>query len=358
MGHKIRVVMIGPARHVRGGVSATVNNYYVAGLAEKVALTYVATMVDGGKCRKLLQAVGAYFVFLTKLPRMDILHAHMASDSSYYRKMFFIRTAALFDKKIIIHSHGGDFKRFYHEESGPGAQKRIRATLNMAGRFIVLSPEWKAFFEPLVEAGKIAVIENGVIIPARKKDSHSGQKLLFLGRLCREKGVGELLSVMPQLRDNFPDAHLYLAGIWEDDGLRQRAARMPDCVTYLGWIDEGARMEYMEKCSVFVLPTYFEGQPNVLMEAMAYGMAALSTAVGGIPQLINDGVNGQLIPPRDTEALYLGLSELLSSEDKRQSYGEAARRHMESRPGLPELVDRLCGIYESLYESKIMSLRA
>ena len=359
MGQKmIRVVMLGPARNVHGGISATVNNYYQAGLAEKVALTYIATMVDGNKCRKLLQAVGAYLKFLTYLPRMDILHANMASDSSYYRKMLFIRTAAMVRKKIIIYSRGGNFEQFYYKESSPGAQKRIRATLNMAERFIVLSPEWKVFFEPLVEAEKITVMGNGVIVPTKKKESHAGQGLLLLGRLCREKGVGELLCVMPRLLAEFPNVHLYLAGVWEDDGLREKAARMPECVTYLGWIDKDVQMEYMEKCSVFVLPTYFEGQPNVLLEAMAFGMATLSTAVGGIPQLITDGLNGKLVAPRDAEALYLALLELLSSEDKRQSYGAAARRHMESRPGLAELVEKLCEIYESLYENKNMSLRA
>ena len=95
----MRVLMIGPARSVHGGISGVVNNFYEAGLAKKVDLTYIGTMVDGGKIIKLLKAAEALFRFCIKLPKNDIVHVNMASDVSYYRKSIFIRIAHIFGKK-------------------------------------------------------------------------------------------------------------------------------------------------------------------------------------------------------------------------------------------------------------------
>jgi glycosyltransferase involved in cell wall biosynthesis len=345
---KPRVVMIGPALSVKGGVATVVNNYYAAGLTGSVNMVYIGTMVDGIKIRKLLQAIWAFLRFLFYLPCMDILHAHMASDISVYRKKFFIDMAFFFRKKIIIRQNGGDFQTFFYEQSSREAQQKIRKTLNKAHTFIVLSSEWKDFFINLVAPEKIMIMQNAVPLPKMKKMDYSGHKLLFMGRLSREKCVGELLAVMPRLKESFPDVHLYLGGVWIDKGLEEQAAGMAGYVTCLGWIDAETRLEYADLCSIFVLPTYYEGQPNSLLEAMAAGMASLATAVGGIPQMIQDGLNGRLIAPRDADALYDGLSDLLADEDLRRKYGEAARRHMEANYDITKTVENLVCIYRQL----------
>ncbi|MCL2717300.1 MAG: glycosyltransferase family 4 protein [Lachnospiraceae bacterium] len=342
----VKVVMIGPARNVHGGVSTMVNNYYAAGLDKCVNLTYISTMVDGSKFRKLLQAVWAYLVFLTFIPGMDILHANMSPNASYYRKKFFIDTAAFFNKKIIIHFHGGDFQTFY-QQSTQKSQETIRRTLNKAHIFLVLSPEWKAVFDPLISPGKIIILGNAVPLPEMKKNDYSSHDLLFLGRMCRDKGIGELLEVMPRLKERFPDVKLYLGGIWTDDELKKKADSMKDMVKCLGWIDKETQQKYAGICSIFVLPTYFEGQPNSVIEAMAYGMVPVATAVGGIPQMILDKVNGRLINPRDTDALYEALAELLDNEDLRRNYGEAARKHIKEKFDIVDLVEKLGQIYDS-----------
>lgn len=349
---KPRVVMIGPARNVHGGVSTMVNNYYAAGLSELVNLTYISTMVDGSKFRKLLQAIWAYLYFLTFLPGMDILHANMSPDASYYRKKIFVDTAALFHKKIIIHFRGGDFQTFYNQKSNTGAG-RVRKTLNKAHVFLVLSPEWKEVFLPLVTPEKIIILGNAVAIPEKKKSDYASHNLLFLGRMCQDKGAGELLAVMPRLREHFPDVHLYFGGIWTDADLEKEAAKMQDMITSIGWIDKKTQSEYAEKCSIFVLPTYYEGQPNSVIEAMAAGMVPVATAVGGIPQMILDHENGRLIEPRNADALYDALAELLADEKLRRRYGEAGRRHIEENFNIHHLVERLSHIYSlaSEYES-------
>jgi glycosyltransferase involved in cell wall biosynthesis len=83
-----------------------------------------------------------------------------------------------------------------------------------------------------------------------------------------------------------------------------------------------------------------------LLEAMAAGMAVLATAVGGVPYMVHDGVNGCLIAPKDSEALYKALAELLENEELRRRYGEAARTEMETRFSMSDRVGRLVAVYE------------
>ena len=101
--------MLGPDRSVHGGISGVVNNYYEGGLDEKVKLRYIGTMVEGSKIRKLWQAVKAYLLFLLVLGGYEIVHVNVASDSSYYRKSVFIRTAHFFRKNC----HPSARRRFY-----------------------------------------------------------------------------------------------------------------------------------------------------------------------------------------------------------------------------------------------------
>jgi glycosyltransferase involved in cell wall biosynthesis len=328
-----------------------VNNLIAAGLTERVNLTYIGTMADGSKGRKLLQAIGAYLRFLTVLPRAEIVHAHVSADASYYRKKVFIDTAFFFRKRIVISHHGGDFQTFYHKQS-PHGQKRVCRTLDKAEVFLVLSPEWKEFFLPMVVPLKIEVLENGVPLPAKKKKDYANQELLHLGRLCREKGVGELLEALPRIRECFPAAKLYLGGVWESNELKKQAEGLGELVEFVGWLDGEGKEKYQERCSVFVLPTYFEGQPNALLEAMAAGMAVVATAVGGIPHVVKDGVNGRLIAPKDSEALYNALTELLENEELRRRYGEAARAEMETRFSMSDRVGRLVAVYEKIMQEK------
>ena len=88
--YNMKVLMIGPARSVNGGISAVVNNYYKVGLDKKVELKYIGTMEDGGKLHKFMVAVGAILKFIKNVQKYDIVHINMASDMSLYRKIPFV----------------------------------------------------------------------------------------------------------------------------------------------------------------------------------------------------------------------------------------------------------------------------
>ena len=345
---RLKVLMIGPDRSVHGGISGVVNNYYNAGLDRMLELCYIGTMVEGTKRTKLLQAAKAYFCFLIKISAYDIVHVNVASDSSYYRKSVFIRTAKACRKKIVIHQHGGNFPEFYEKELSDRGRQHVKKVLSMGDAFLVLGTAWKEFFGTIIGREHITVLPNAVPIPKREEKQYGTHKILFLGRLCKEKGIGELLEVMPKLKAQYPDVRLYLAGIWEDRELKIRAERLKDCVTDLGWVDGAEKQRYLRDCDVFVLPSYFEGQPVSVLEAMAYACGIVTTKTGCISDMITEGDTGLYISPRDTKTLEESLSKLLTEPELCRMLGNNARRKVEAEFSIDNNMKQLLAVYESV----------
>lgn len=344
----MRVIMVGADRSVHGGVSAVVNNYYDAGIEQKVAITYIGTMVDGNKVKKLLKALQAYLIFLFKISWCDIVHINMAADSSYYRKLYFIYVSKFFHKKIIIHQHGGNFQKFYYEDSSLRMQKKICMNLNKADKFIVLSDIWKDFFSEIVEKSKIEVLPNAVQLPNIPHKDYGNQNILFLGRLCEDKGICELIDAICVLKKEFPQMHLYLGGVWEDEGLKKLAEQQKDVITWLGWIEKEEKDKMLKKCSVFVLPSYFEGQPISVLEGMAYGCAVVVTPVGGLKSTVKCGENGIFVEKKNTKDLIKNLQRVLSSSKLREKLGQNGRKTIAERYELRENLEQLIRIYQKV----------
>lgn len=343
----MKVLMLGPARSVHGGISGVVNNYYEAGLDQKVDLTYIGTMVEGSKLRKLWQAGWAYLQFLCKVCACDIVHVNVASDVSYVRKSFFIQTAKKVGKKIVIHQHGGDFEGYYAGLS-PKKKEKVHKVLSMGDVFLVLAPAWKEFFGNIIAPEKIIVFPDSISIPEMFLKEYGQKKILFLGRICKEKGVGELLSAMPQIRERYPECKLYLGGIWEDKSLKHQAEACGEAVNCLGWVSGEEKEKYLKECDIFVLPSYFEGQSVAILEAMAYSCAIAASNVGGIPQMIVNGETGVLFQPMSEEALEEGLLKLLSDKAYCQKLGENARNKVEKEFSIETNIKELLEIYERI----------
>lgn len=345
---KIKVLMIGPDRSVHGGISGVVNNYYDAGLNQKIDLCYIGTMMEGSKFRKLLKAVTALGIFCLKVPSYQIVHVNMASDSSYYRKSIFIKGARFFRKKIVIHQHGGDFENFYYRQLNDKGRKNVDKVLSMGDAFLVLTPIWKKFFSHMVDADKITVLPNSIQMPQTVQKKYGQSKLLFLGRICREKGIGELLKVISELKKNYQDIHLYLGGIWEDNDFQKEVEKLSECVTWLGWISGKVKEKYLGECDIFVLPSYFEGQPVALLEAMAYGCAIVASETGGIPHMITDGQTGILVTPRDEVALRQGIERALTDRELCHRLGENARHKVQDEFSIDKNMEELLQVYRKV----------
>ncbi len=363
----MRILMIGAGRDVRGGVSSVVNSYYEAGLADKVDLTYLPTMEDGSKLHKLFVAAKAYARFGFLLKKCDILHVHMSVDASFYRKAAFIRRAHKAGKKIVIHMHGSTFDSFYLERCNEKQKANVREIFGMADRVIALSQDWKKFIDEKIyvtdvntradrsltqeqNSERVTVIYNSVNIPASYEKDYTNQNMLFLGLLGHRKGTYDLIEVLPALLKKYPNAHMYFGG----DGERQQAEVLcrergiSNRVTFLGWVRGAEKEKYLKDCSIYVLPTYHEGMPMSVLEAMAYGLAVDSTYVGGIPHIIKDSENGLLQEAGDTSALTANLDRLLADADLRRAFGTMAAAFIQQDFDIAKNLEKLLTLYNEL----------
>lgn len=369
-----KVLMIGPDRTVQGGVSGVVNNYYKVGLDKKVELKYIGTMVDGSKFTKLIKAITSYLAFRSCLKDYDIVHIHMASDASYYRKSFFIKAAVKAKKKIVIHQHGGDVQNFYGKMTGKKRAK-MAALLNKCDAFIVLAPFLYDFFKDIIDNDKLHIIPNSVAAPdfdMDKKD-YDNQNILFLGRICKAKGINELVTAAEHLHEKYPDMKLTLGGFFEDEDLKEKCLSHPDYIECPGWIKGSDKDKLLEDSSIFILPSYFEGMPLSPIEAMYFGCANCNSAISGTLQIFdsplmvsgdfsdsdNSGMTQDLITsenaydsvffnPKDVVSLESALDLLLGSAELRKKIGTCGRKTVDKKYDLNKIVADVCKIYDEI----------
>lgn len=160
-----------------------------------------------------------------------------------------------------------------------------------------------------------------------RADIPPGKRLIFVGRMAAVKGVAVLLRAFDRIREDHPDAELVLIG----EGVER--ARLEALSIELGmgkknFIGSKTQDEVAEELSqsdIFVLPSFAEGVPVVLMEAMASGLPVVTTQIAGIPELVEEGKNGVLVSPSDGDALEHAIRDLLDDPTKRRTMGQAGQ---------------------------------
>jgi glycosyltransferase involved in cell wall biosynthesis len=163
---------------------------------------------------------------------------------------------------------------------------------------------------------------------AREYGRESPLEALFLGWVDREKGIFELLECAQLLSESgdVPAFKVIIAGdgsAMAETRRKLNDPRLGSVVELLGWIDSDAKVERLRRAHLLVLPSYMEGMPNAIIEAMATGLPVVATDVGAVGDVVCDGVNGFLIPPRDIDRLAKALRQLLLDAPLRERMGRA-----------------------------------
>lgn len=173
----------------------------------------------------------------------------------------------------------------------------------------------------------------------------------FVGRIVGDKGMNELAEAFARLEKEFPSCRLLLVGDFEEklDPVSPETKRMfleNSRVTFAGWQQD--IRPYLAASDIFVFPSYREGFPNVVLQAGAMGLPSIVTDINGSSEIIRDGVNGVIIPPRDTEALWKAMRDMLTDETARRKMAANARNLIGSRYDRTFLWQELKKTYKSL----------
>jgi glycosyltransferase involved in cell wall biosynthesis len=170
-----------------------------------------------------------------------------------------------------------------------------------------------------------------------------------IARLCDVKGQRELIRALAEI----PDARLVLAGrdLEQGGAFQAELEREADRAgvrerVEIGFHDDVAAL--LARLDVVALPSWTEGLPMVLLEAMAAGRPVVATPVGGTPELVVDGETGLLVPPRDPEALAAALRRVLDDRELADRLGEAGRRRVSERFSLEAMTRRVLELYDEV----------
>ena len=346
-------MMVGTNPESRGGVSSVLCMYRVAGLFEKVL--FLASYTDGSLLRKLSYYVGFLTQFgwaLISQPDIRLVHIHTASRGSFLRKSIVMMLSKAAGKKTVVHIHGAEFKQFY-EQAPLLLRKIIRKLLGSCDTIIALSEQWKKDLSRISGNPRIRVIYNPTVMQApffanENMPQNTKVNFLFMGRLGQRKGVYDIIESARQIRAENVKINLYGDGEIENVKTMIRACGVEDIVHVCGWIDGSEKDQAFRDANVLILPSYNEGFPISVLEAMAYGIPVVATDVGGIAECVEDGVNGYLIKPGDCDKLAGRIDRLAASSGLRARMGKSGHEKASRKFALPVIVNQLEELYDEL----------
>jgi glycosyltransferase involved in cell wall biosynthesis len=350
------VLLVGPDyKDHRGGIGAVIAVHK----DQYEAFNFIAT--HRPLKSSLLKAL--YFIrqfvkitfFLATHRRIKVVHIHSSKQGSFYRKLLVaIIAKVIFRRKTINHIHSGNFRRFYDGSNVIG-KKLISFFLRLNDVTITVSDLWKEYFETAFRLKNVYRINNIINSPVNGSALSTYTKngavhFLFLGMIHPDKGIFDLLQVLRDHKAALANKlKLFIGGNGQVDKLQAliEAGGLQGIVTFKGWVTGHEKENLLQFADVFVLPSYYEGSPVAMLEAMSYGKPVISTTVGGIPEIVEPGLNGWLHRPGDHEALLNALLYYINEPENIKKHGERSSRIIKNY--YPEtIVPQLNSVYNSL----------
>jgi glycosyltransferase involved in cell wall biosynthesis len=277
----------------------------------------------------------AAFPFLAA--RVDIVQIQASDFLTFWEAIYYVLTARLLGRRVIMRL-GGAFDRFY--DVSPGVVRTmIRWAIRLPHRLIVQSQYWADLVAGLGRADGVFVLPNWVpdaLTASPDRPDRPVTCLFIAGSEARRKGIELVLEAARRLPE-----------------VRFRIAAAPDLPPLpnlfgCGVLDHPAMLDEMRAADIFALPSFGEGFPNSLVEAMALGLPSVTTPVGAVPEIIADNINGKMIPLGDAKALAAAIGELAGDRALRLAIGGEAQRTVAERYSEARIAERLRGLYREL----------
>lgn len=319
-------------------------------ISRLVEIKYKRTRLIGG----LLLILGAMYWLMKERKNIDLLHLH--SISWLTTACALLGTFLGIPRVLTLH---GKFPALPHRI--PNAFFRLNQGLivRFSNSITCVSEDTRRHHG--LDAASI--IYNGVDSSRFRKDpdGRNGKRmelglgdrfvLLYVGRLDINKGIRELIEVIGGLIHKNADLRLLIVGSGDDEMVSRciRENHLEKHATMVGRVEN--TVPYYQSSDLFVLFSAFEGIPLTLLEAMACGLPCLATSVGGIPEVITDGVDGYLVQPGDKKLLNAAILRVLENEGAVRAVSSEARMTIENRFSSSRMIDEYMGVYESLIKS-------
>lgn len=310
---------------------------------------------EKGGWRRIPAIVGKLKEWLRVLKQYPgaIIHYNFPlSAPSILRDPLFMLAARRMKRKMVIHVHGGVFLT---STSTPWLLERImRWVFQGEEPIIVLSDSEKNALQSRFRCSSIVVLPNCIDLTEASKFKRqvpsSTMELGYLGRIAESKGMKELLEACKKLKHQGVSFRLHLAGKEEIEGqfLSDFKKALGDNFVYEGIVSGVRKTDFLQMIDTFVLPSYFEGLPISLLEAMSFGSVPITTMVGSISSIAEDGQNVVAIPSHSSQAIVEAVNYLSTNTTKRQTLSEEAQQTIFRHFSPIRYISMLNNIYQNL----------
>lgn len=297
---------------------------------------------------------GLFRMVLTKKP--DLVYLVIAQNLAYLRDGIFILIVKFFSRaKIVIHLRSSYFKKFY-DRSSWFIKRFIDFTLSKVDSAIVLGSSLKPVLNKWVR--DIKVVPNGTDFnPDISKKSFEGKKELivsFLGNLYEFKGIFDLMEAAKIITKNNTNIKFIFGGPWPEDrpGIKEKAFEyiksnsLENRVEFKGLVQSKDRERFYLSTDIFVLPSWSEGHPNVVLEAMAAACPVISTRdVGAISETVIDGKTGILVNKKSPRQIADAINYLVRNPAEIERMGRAGRLRFGRKYTLAKNIENLIDVF-------------
>jgi glycosyltransferase involved in cell wall biosynthesis len=355
------VLLLGPALEAVSGVSTHLNQLLSSSLTDEFDFSHFQVGREG----RVESAVGRLlrFVFsplslagLLLRTRPDIVHLNSSINrKAFWRDLGYLFVARALRRKTVYQVHGGELPEQFAGHR-PVRIALLRWVLGMPQAIVLLAQSEATAYRRFLPAARLAIIPNAIDIKASqtvapRASSPSPLQVVYMGRLVGSKGIFEIMQAVRMLQDRGVAVQVTIAGDGPEAGpLTAAAARLgiTGLVRFVGPVFGADKDRLWASADVFAFPTFHaEGLPYALLECMAFGVVPVTTAVAAIPDVMQDGVHGALIPAKDPGALADAIARLDADRPALHRMALACQQRIREHYTL----ERMAGEFRALYMS-------
>jgi glycosyltransferase involved in cell wall biosynthesis len=360
-----RIIITGPPAHAVSGIATHVRLLLDSAVARGFAFEHLCAGGEGlaetsvGRVlRHVRTPVRLFAMLMTERPALVHINTSL-NARALPRDVMLLFVAWLTRCPVIWQVHGG---RSILElaQTQPKAVPLLRLLLSVPRRVIVVSRQDEQGYAKVVAASRLRRISNAVHVPEQRERTapDSALRVTYMGRLVAGKGVLDLLDAMRIIVHEHAEVPIYLqlAGVGPLEAQLTAAIAvhgLADRVQVLGLVEGAAKHRLLQQTDVFVLPTCLpERLPYALLESMAAGIPAVACAVGGVTEVVQDGLTGLLIAPHRPDLLASAIIELARDRQLLQQMSRAARERICVAHDLAHMAARFSALYEEVLDER------
>ena len=349
------VLLLGPSREAISGVTTHLNALFGSRLAAHFDLAHFQVGSEGrkeGALGKLVRLLTSPFALAAAILRhdADLVHINTSLNAkSYWRDLAYLVVGKLCGARVVYQVHGGSLAAFH--------PPTVRWAARLPDVVVVLSQAERDRWRALAPTQLVEALPNGIDCQPYQRynrelaDRDTPLRLIYIGRLAPGKGLLESLEALRIARSRGVAARLVLVGGGAEEArLRQyvREAGLTRDVTFVGPAYGDAKARLLSQADALLLPSYSEGLPYSLLEAMAAGVVPVVTPVGAIPDVVTDGEHGLIVPPRDAEAIARAIEQLSKDRAAVARMSATCRKHVASAYSIERVAKDFSELYWGL----------